>query len=74
MLNYLRTGQEFAVHGCHPALSPVQLPYSLPFKILENMTIRYKEILQAEVIKMMNSDENSEALGTWSGVAQFPLV
>jgi hypothetical protein len=63
-LNYLRIDQELAVRGRHPVLSPVQLPYLLLFKILENMTTRYTEILQAEVINMMNPDNDPDV--TWS--------
>src|SRR5260221_10543076 len=54
MLQLLRTNQEFTACGCHSVLSPVQLPYLLPFKILQNM-IHYTQILQDEIIHMMQS-------------------
>src|SRR5260370_24969752 len=53
VMQLLRTNKEFTVHGRHPVLSPVQLPCLLPFKILQNMTIHYMQILQHEVIHMM---------------------
>ena len=57
-----------AVCGHHPVLSPVQLPYLLPFEILENMTTRYTGVLQAEVIKMMNPESTDGAEETTSSM------
>jgi hypothetical protein len=62
------------VRGHHSVLSPVQLPYSLPFEILDKMVVHYKALLQAEIIKMMTPTGKKELAHGLGGMTYKPVA